>query len=433
MGSLFFATYLYGEDGKKTWSLKECLSYAKENNLQIKQSSISVEEAKNNVTQSTYDLLPSVNGSLSHDMSWGRSVNMQTLKIIKNQRNMNTSGSVSASLDIFNGLEKINTLKSNRTQLQIARQRVEKLKNDITIQVTKAYLQLLLAQEIAKSAEQNCRSTAEQVNRTSQLVEAGSQAYSTLLEVKSQLAGEKSQLVDAQNNVRSNTLALMQLLELPVEESENFAIEQPKEEADIYPTETVESIYSRALFLPQIREAELSLRKSRYDYKATYGRLFPSLSINAGYGSYYTDGQDESFFTQFDHNKSHSIGFSLRVPIFNGLSVRSSVRNARLAVEASSLEVEIQKNNLYKEVQTAYNEAFSALEKMRSAAENFKSIKESFTYTENKFNVGMMNATDYIVAKSTLFSAESSFYQAKYQYIFELKILDFYKGIDITL
>ncbi|MBQ6310190.1 MAG: TolC family protein [Bacteroidales bacterium] len=419
----------------RPWTLSQCIEYARQNNLQVKMEEISVEQAEGNLTQSKWDLAPAVNAGLSHSMSWGRSVNLQTLEIIKNKRSMSTSGNLSASATIFSGFSKLNSIKSNATSLEIAREQVEKVKNDITIQITRAYLQLLLSREIERSAIESCNSTQEQVERTAKLVDAGSQAYSTLLEVQAQLANEKSQLVSASSDVRTNLLTLVQLLDLPAEEARNFDIVPPDStlNEDILPEGTLDGIYTQALQLPQVKIAEYNLEKSKYDYKAIRARMLPSLSVQAGYGSYYTDGQSGAFFTQFEHNKNPSLGFSLSIPVFNGLSARMASRNARLASENTAIMLEVQKQSLYKEIQTAYNEAFNALERMKAARENMRSIQESFTYTENKFNVGMMNATDYNIAKTNLFKAISAYYQAKYQYLFELKILDFYKGKAINL
>ena len=420
---------------QSTWTLQQCIDYARQNNLQVKMEEIGVEQAQNIAKQSKWDIAPSVNAGLSHSMSWGRSVNLQTLEIIKNKRSMSTSGNLSASATIFQGLSKTNTIKSNMTSLKIAEQQVEKVKNDITIQITRAYLQLLLSREIEKSALQSCRSTEEQVERTAKLVDAGSQAYSTLLEVKAQLANEKSQLVSASSDVRTNMLTLVQLLDLPTDMASSFDVVAPDStlSENLLPDGNAEGIYEQALELPQVKIAEYGLEKSKFDYKAAWGRLLPSLSVQAGYGSYYTDGQSGAFFTQFEHNKNPSLGFSLNIPIFNGLAARMGTRNARLAVRNSQLLLEVQKQSLFKEIQTAYNEAWNARERMKAAKENMRSIQESFTYTENKFNVGMMNATDYNIAKTNLFKAVSAYYQAKYQYLFELKILDFYKGKAINL
>ncbi|MCI1720336.1 MAG: TolC family protein [Bacteroidales bacterium] len=417
------------------WSLERCIEYAKEHNLQVQQNQLSVQQAKNNILQSKLDFLPSVDGSASHNMSWGRSVNMQTLEIIQNKLSQSTSFSASASETIFSGLSKINTLKSNKTQLQIAEQQVEKLKNDITIQITKAYLQVLLAQELEKTAKENLESIAQQVEKSKQLVDAGSQAYSTLLEMKAQYANEASTLVDAQNNVRTNMLTLTQLLDLHPEQTAGMSVIAPAENSadTLYEAEALDVVYAKALDLPQIKAAELTLDKSRLDLKVQQARLYPSISASAGYGTFFTDGQGGAFFPQLDKNKQHSLGFSLNVPIFNGLSYRTNVKNARLAVESSRIDLEIQKQNLYKDVQTAYNEEYSALQKVKAARVTLESTKESFTYTENKFNVGALSGTDYRVAKANLFKAQSDFIQAKYQYLFESKILDFYKGIPISL
>ena len=419
----------------RLWTLQQCIEYARENNLQVKMEEIGVEQAKGNLSQSKWDLAPSINAGLSHNMSWGRSVNLQTLEIIKNKRSMSTSGNLSASATVFSGFAKTNSIKSNYTSLQIAKEQVEKVKNDITIQITRAYLQLLLAREIERCAIETCNSTAEQVDRTSKLVDAGSQAYSTLLEVQAQLANEKSQLVSASSDVRSNLLTLMQLMDLPAEAEKDFDIVSPEvnPDEDLLPEGTVDGIYGQALSLPQVKIAEYNLEKSKYDFKAIRARMMPSVSVQAGYGSYYTDGQSGAFFTQFEHNKNPSVGISLSIPVFNGFSYRIASRNARLASENTAIMLEVQKQSLYKEIQTAYNEAFNALERMKAAKENMRSIQESFTYTENKFNVGMMNATDYNIAKTNLFKAQSAYYQAKYQYLFELKILDFYKGKAINL
>lgn len=424
----------FAQNGR-LWTLQQCIDYARQNNLQVKMEEISVEQAEGNVKQSKWDLAPSVSAGLNHSMSWGRSVNLQTLEIIKNKRSMSTSGNLSASATVFSGFSKINSIKSNATSLEIAKEQVEKVKNDITIQITRAYLQLLLAREIERSALESCNSTKEQVERTAKLVDAGSQAYSTLLEVQAQLANEKSQLVSATSDVRTNLLTLIQLLDLPSEMEKDFDIAAPdvSVDEDILPEGTVEGIYSQALNLPQVKIAEYNLEKSKYDYNMVRARLLPSISVQAGYGSYYTDGQSGAFFTQFEHNKNPSVGLSLSIPIFNGLSSRISARNAKLARENTAIMLEVQKQSLLKEIQTAYNEAFNALERMKAAKENMKSIQESFTYTENKFNVGMMNATDYNIAKTNLFKAVSAYYQAKYQYLFELKILDFYKGKAINL
>ena len=419
--------------GQEAWTLEKCIRYAAENNLQIKQQSLMVQQAENNVLQSKLDFVPSVSGSVSHNMSWGRSVNLQDLEIIENKLSQSTSANLSASMNLLEGLSKFNTLKSNKTQLEIYNYEVEKLKNDISINITQAYLQVLLAQQMEKTAAESYKSVEEQVERTRKLVDAGSQAYSTLLEIQSQLGTEKVQWVTAQNDVRSNLLTLKQLLDLSpdtpfdiyVPDTENFSMELQ--------TENLNSIYNSALDLPQIKSAELALEKSRLDLKIQKGQAYPVVSLSAGYGSYYSNSQEKAFFSQFNDNRNPSLGFSLRIPVFNNWRTNTSIRNARLNVKNYELDLEIKHQNLFKDIQQAYNDALSAYEKYKAAEQNIDSSQESFSYVEKKFDLGMLNGTDYTVSRTNLFKAQSEFYQAKYQYIFQLKILDFYKGVPLTL
>ena len=417
---------------QESWSLEKCIKYAHENNLQIKQQQLTVEQAQNNIRQSKLDFLPSVNASISHNMNWGKSVNINDLQI-NNTLSQSTSSNIGASLPVLQGLSKINTLKSNKIQLQISQQDIEKLKNDITVSITQAYLQILLSNEICKSAQESYNSVAEQVNRYKKLVDAGSQAYSTLLDIQAQLANERMQLITAQNDVRSNYLALYQLLDLPKEIK--FDIEAPSMDnlLNEFQSMEVEQIYNSAQTLPQIRSAELSLEKNKYDYKIQKGHLYPSVSISAGYGTYFSDSRQQAFFTQFNENRNPSIGFSLSIPILNGWRARNAVRNSKLNITRGELELRKSHQQLFKDIQQAHSNAQNAYEKYIAAKQNISAAQESFNYVEQKFNIGILNGTDYIVAKSNLFKSKSDYYQAQFQYIFQLKILDFYKGIPIKL
>ena len=417
---------------QQSWTLEECIDYAHRNNLQVKQQEVSVRQAENSVKQSKLDFIPTFNASLGYNLNWGKSVNINDLEIT-NQLTQSATANLGASTPILEGFAKHNTLKSNRTQLQISQQEVERLKNEITISITQAYLQLLLSIEIEKSARESFNSVARQVERTALLVEAGSQPYSALLDIEAQLSTERVQLVAAGNDIKSNRLTLLQLMD--IQDDSNFTIAVPEidDTLGIFIKESINSIYNSATTLPQIRTAELQLSKSRYDYKIQKGYLFPSISFNAGYGTYFSDSQHSRFFDQFNENRNPSMGFSLSIPIFNGWRRSAAVRNAGLNVESARIELKRRHHTLYKEIQMAANNAENSYEKYKAALHNMKASEESFEYVRNKFNAGTLNGTDYIVAKSNLFKAQSEFYQTKFQYIFQLKILDFYKGTPIKL
>ena len=417
---------------QESWTLEECISYAHKNNLQIKQQEIAVKQAENNVRQSKLDFIPSFNASANHNFNWGKSVNINDLEIV-NQLTQSTSANISASAPIIDGLSKQNTVRSYKTQLLISLQDVEKLKNEISIAITQAYLQILLSKEIEKCAQESFNSVEAQVNKTRILVDAGSQPYSSLLDIQAQLATERVQLVTAKNDVRTNTLTLVQLMDLPA--GTQFEIEAPATEiiSGAYLSDDITAIYQKATSLPQIRSAELQLEKSRYDYKVTKGHLFPSITFSAGYGTYYSDTQQAAFFTQFNENRNPSLGFGLSIPIFNGWRTSTSVKNARLAIKNAEIELKNRYSSLYKDIQQAHTNAANSFEKYQAAKQNMAASKESFDYTEKKFNAGVVNSTDYTVAKANLFKAQSEFYQTIFQYLFQLKILDFYSGVPIKL
>ncbi|MCL1973718.1 MAG: TolC family protein, partial [Bacteroidetes bacterium] len=213
-------TTLYAQ---KQWTLQECIQYALENNLNIKQQSLSIERDKNQLEQSRWALAPNLNIGSDYSLSWGRTANTFDFEIYNKLTQTGNLG-ISTSVDIFNGLQKVNTIKSNQAQLEISGQEVEKLKNDISINIARTFLQVILAQEILETAKLSRESVSEQVARTQILVNAGNLAQSSLLEMQAQLATEQVQVVNAQNQLRTNYLTLVQLLDLPVEEKFNISI-----------------------------------------------------------------------------------------------------------------------------------------------------------------------------------------------------------------
>lgn len=417
---------------QEKWSLERCITYARENNLQIKQQKLQAAQAENNLTESKMGYIPSLNASVNHNMSWGRSVNLNDLAIIENDLSQSTSMNISSSIPIFEGMQKLNRVKSSKKQVEIAYTAIEKLQDEISLSIARGYLQVLLSMELERTAQESYNSAAAQVERSKALVEAGSQPYGSLLEVQTQLANEKVQLVEAQNNVRSNKLALMQLLDI---NSPDFDIEVPQ--IGHLTLENVQAdaaeIFAQAQGLPAIKGAELAKEQSKLQYRIQKGATLPTLSFSAGYGTYYSDNQKTAFLKQFDNNRNPSIGFNLSIPIFNGLRSRTAVKNSRLNMKSSEIDYEITLQNIMKDIEQACNEAHSCYRKFEAAEQNALSARETFKYTQDKFDNGMLNGTDYAVAKNNLFKAESQLLQSKFQYVFQLKVLDYYRNIPITL
>lgn len=418
---------------QKLWSLEECIKYAWDNNLRIKQQELVIEQSDNNLLQSKLNYIPSLNASVSHSMNWGRSVNMNDLQIIENQLSQSTSASARASINLFEGMVKNNDLKSKHVMREISVQEVGRIRNEISIEIARSYLQVLLAKEILNTAKSSLSSTEGQVQRTKKLVDAGSQAYSSLLEIEAQLAGERVQLVNAENQVKSNLLSLKQLLDLSTENEFDISLPNLDFVVTDFKGESIEALYNGSLDLPQIKSVRLSRDNSVLQLAIAKGRSYPSVSFSAGYGSYYADSRDVDFMTQFNENRNPSISFGLSIPIFNSWRTNTAIKNARIEVRSSEIDVKNREQFLYKEIQQAVNDAYSFFARFKATEQNVKATEESFRYVQQKFDIGVLNATDYTVAKANLFKSQSDYYQAKYQFIFQLKILDFYKGSPITL
>ena len=419
--------------GQKRWSLEECIRYAWDNNLQIQQQELAVEQSENNLQQAKMNYIPSLNASLSHSMNWGRSVNLQTLEIIENKLTQSTSVNARAGINLFEGFAKGNEVKSRTLLKEISTVEVSKIKNDISVEIARLYLQILLSKEIVKTADQSILSVEQQVDRTKKMVDAGSLAYSSFLEIEAQLAAERVQVVNAKNQLKSVLLSLVQLLDL--ENSNDFDIQDVDIDFMIqdFNGESIDNLYELSQSLPQIKSAELNLKNSDIQLSLAKGRAFPILSFSAGYGTYYSDSRDQPFMDQFNENRNPSMGFGISIPIFNNSQTKTNIKNAKLGVRSSQIEVKSKRQMLYKEIQQANNDAFAYYERYLASERNVTAMQESFRYVQQKFDVGALNATDYSVAKANLFKAQSEYFQSKYQYVFQLKILDFYKGKPISL
>lgn len=424
---------------QEIWTLEKCIEYAWANNLNVKQQNIEVSRAENQLTQDKLDFIPSLNASLGHNLNWGRSVDLQNLEIIHNKLSQSTSASVNSSVYLLDGLSRIYGLKSSRKSLEISLQEVERLKDEISVSIVQSYLQILLSREILTAARESFRSMSEQRDRTALLVEAGSQPYSSLLELESQLASERVQVVTARNQVTTSTLALQQLLDLPYDKDFRIAVPDINLTIGTYTMDSPDDIYASAQSMPVIQSARLALDKGDLDLKSARGQYWPKISLSASYGTFYSsssfapDGSTYPFFEQFRDNINPSVSIGLSIPIFNNWNVRTSVRNARLSRRSLEIDLRLKQQNLYKEIQTAVTEADTYYRQMEAAQANVASMEESFRYVEEKFNAGALNGTDYTVARTNLFKARSEYIQAKYQFVFQLKIIDYYKGIPFTL
>jgi outer membrane protein len=272
-------------------------------------------------------------------------------------------------------------------------------------------------------------------------VDAGSLPKGDYLEIQAQLANEELNEVNSRNQLTMSYLDLAQLLDL--KNPENFRVQRPTFESVkvLDNLGTVDGVYQAALLtLPQVKSAELGLQSLEKDLLIARGRLSPSLSMSTSYGTGYSDrlkdfqtGKTMGLKDQLDFTSQTSLGFSLNIPMFNGWSGRTAIKNARLSVMNGKYQLDVVHNQLLKEIQQAFADATASLERFKASTRSVSALEEAFRYAEQKFNVGMLTSLEYNVAKNNLTRARSELLQAKYNYIFNTRILDFYRGIPIDL
>lgn len=421
---------------QKAWSLQECISYALENNLQVKRQELNVEYNKNNFTQSKFNTLPNLNAGISYGYYDQNGEVVVGGKIYQNNFNSGQAY-LSSSLNLFNGLQTFNDIQQKKYLFLQSQSDLKKRENDVSLELANAYLNVLFAKELVDVAKSKLEVTSMQTERTRKMLEVGNVAQGELLQIKAQEANDKTSVINATNNLDITYLNLTQLLDLDSTGGFDIVIPQNIEIELLSPLESVQDIYGKALEnMPQIKSAEYALKSSEKQLNKSWGMLSPSVTLSGSLNGDYYKGQDldaDPYFEQIKDNQNKSVSLSVNIPIFNQLQIKNSISNSKLQVDDYQLQLEQAKMALYKEVQQAHADANAAREKYYSSVEAVNYNEEAFKYTSQKMEVGLVNSVDYNIAQNNLISAKSSMLQAKYEYIFKLKILDLYMGKPITL
>lgn len=451
---------------QKSWTLQECIKRAKEENLDIKQAKLSVLSSEQQLLQSKLSLFPSLNGGGSQGYNYGRTVDPYSNEFTN--LNVKTNNfSLSSSVTLFSGFQNINKVKRDNYEYMAKKYDIEKVINDISLTVATDFLQLLFNKELVIMAEKQLEISIQQKERISKLVSAGQLAKSSLLETNSQVASEQLQLVKAKNQKEIALLNIKQLLEIQANTDFEIlvpAIALPKQNK----IQSTQEIYNAALeVFPNVKSAEYRLKSSDKSLAISRGGRSPRITLNGSMGSGYSDARTRilgvdslgmfpsgyqtvsgesvlmpilnyhseitPFNQQLKDNFSQSLSFSLRIPLFNGWMTNSSIANAKIGVLSAKNELQKTKNQLRKQVEQVRADVIAAEKQYEFAKKSSEALQESFTYNEQKFNEGMLNVYDYNDAKNKLIKAESELLQAKYDYLFKIKILDFFMGKPLTL
>jgi outer membrane protein len=465
----FLLSFLMAGAQPKIWTLKACISLAMEKNIALNQSALSNEATRITWQQSRYMIYPNLNLSDAQNFSYGRSMDPVSYEYT-NQNVSSNIPALSSSVTLFGGLHNLNTIRENKLNYDAGSLDLEKQKNDLALSVLGAYMQVLLDEEAVNIANEQMALTAVQVDRTEKYVTAGKYPELNLLQIKSQLASDKSAEVDAENTLQIARVTLMQLLELPV--SPDFEIEKPSIQNILSEAaaSAAEDVYKTALALqPQIKSAELRTQAAMWDLKIAEGALLPTLSLtgtlrsnysslrsqissqvvyqqeNIGYlqsnpaqqviGPVPVDRINTTAYpvgNQFSDNFGQLLSFTLTVPLFNNFQVKSAISKSKISVQNAKLNEESVKIQLRKLIEQAYTDQTGAAKKLVAVDEQERSEERTYGDMEKKFNAGMASTTDYLIEKNNYNKAMLSLISAKYDYVYKSKVMDFYLGKPVT-
>ena len=451
---------------QQAWTLQQCIDYAWKYNPTLKQNALNTDINEVNYTQSKANILPTLNAGASHTYNNGQKIDPYTNKFATSTV-LSENFYAQAQVTLWSGLQQYNNVKKNQYAYLSTKETYEQQKNDLALNVASAFLQVVYNIELQKVAEQQVNISSQQLERTQKLADAGSVAISSVYDMKAQLASDQYALVSAQNNYNLSILSLKQLLYL--DSLNSFAIEKPV--FDLSATDLAayktEDIYQTALKTQhKIKSAEYTLMSSEKNLSFARGKISPTLSMSGTLGTgysgldktiesavftgttstgYYTSSGEEvvqptfntvtktnAWGTQFKNNLNKSIGLSLYIPIFNGLSTASGIKIAKLQMLSNKYNYDITKQQLYKTIAQAYADAQGALNKYTSAKMAYEASAQSFTFAEQKFNAGALNSFDYNNSKNRVLKTQTDMLNAKYDFVFKLKVLDYYQGKSLT-
>lgn len=452
----------------KKWTLEECVTYAIQNNISIKQSELDSKMALIDKKSAVGRFLPSLNASASH--SWNIGLNQDiTTGLLQNKTTQFTSAGANVGIDIYRGLQNQNTLRKANLSIVAAKYQLVKMQEDVALNVANAFLQVLFNKENLKVQKEQLRINEKQYVRSEELVKVGSIPRGDLLDVKATLALNNQNVITAENSLLISKLSLSHLLQL--KDFENFDVVDDtdvKDENNIM-AQTPSAIYEKAFEgRTELKIARTNLEIAEKNVAIAKGAFQPTLQGFYSFNSRvaYSDrvtgvipnasnptsivgfvegtnqnvlspnftrvlGNPAPFFDQFNTNKGQSFGMQLSVPVFNGFSARNNVERSKVSLERSKIAVEQQNLDLQRNVYTAFADAKGALNAYESSVAALEARQGAYNYATEKYSVGLMNSFDFNQSQTLLTNAQSEVLRTKYDYIFKIKILEFYFGIPL--
>ena len=457
----------------QVWSLDSCIAYAFQNNLAVQLSEENVSLTKLNETSAIGAMLPSLNAQGGHGYNWGQRIDPFTNQFASSRIQSNNFG-IATSVNLFGGLRQVNTLKQAGLNSESAKWNYEKMRNDIALNVASAYLAVIINKEFMDIARRTLDGTDRQVKRMEKLVAAGQLAVSNLNDMQAQLASDNASFVATENNFRLSKLSLLQLLQLDASKLDQFNIVIPKlDEVEQYTLLSSPDIAVQAALnnFPEVKGATTTVASAALGRKIAASGYYPNLNASFSYGTGYSgaakvltgtpdmlafpigtvfgtgesvwsipqpvynldDYETKAFKNQLQDNVNRSLFFSMNIPLFNGFATHTGVKRAEINFRQAELQLEQTKQAITQSVYQAYNDAQAALANYYAFKTSVAANDKAFDWAQLRYEQGMSNITEYADARMRMEIAQANLARSKYDYIFKLKVLDFYQGKAITL
>jgi outer membrane protein len=430
---MFFIT-LNAQD--KKWTLVECVNYALDNNITIKQNKLNVAISEENLVSSKGNFLPNLNASTGGNLNFGSGFDPVSQDRVSTSTYGGSFG-INSGMTVFNGYRNLNTYKQAQLGVETSKLDLEKIQDDISLYVVNTYLNVLFAKENLNVAKVQLEISMKQIENAKAKFEAGVKPKGDLLNAQSTAAADEQALISYENTLNLALLDLAQLLQINPNgfDVETIDVESPSL-AMLY--KNPDDVYQKALTnRPEIKKAEMEIESADLSVEIAKSSFLPSVSIGAnigtGYGYNLKNNTHIPFFTQLDDNLGYGLSFNVNIPIFNRNQTKSNVNRQIISYEISKFGYENQKLQLQQTIQKAYYDAKAAAKTFESAQKSLISQNEAFKNAQESYNIGVMTQFDFDLVRNRLVNAEGAIIRAKYDYIFKTKVLKFYYGESITL
>ncbi|MBO5816237.1 MAG: TolC family protein [Bacteroidales bacterium] len=425
--AMLAAGTLCAQTPSKVWTLEECIDYALEHNIEIKRQELGVDNSEIGLSESRWDYALSLSAGSSYSISSGRVLDQTTYEFIENNVVGSSSSSVSGSMQVFSGMRRHYALKKAKASLKASLADLESVRQIVELSITAAYLQILCDQENLSSAREMASMLESQMERIQTMVELGRVTEADLLQIRSQHYAALNDVAAAEGQCRLSRMELCQLLE--IQDWESFAIE-PIEADDydgmqLFPSTDSVSVESR----PEYRSAEAGVEVARRNLQIARASYYPTLSLSAGYGTSYSGARQKAvqnpdgtyryeaypFFRQYLDNGSSYLSLSLNIPIFSGMSTRSSVRRAKNASIDAQYALQSVRKQLSKEYEQALIEYQTSCRQYETAREQLAYAEEAARMMTEKYNLGKTDFTSWNTAMTELAKAKYALSNTTYR------------------